>query len=133
MVIYKPRCSDAADVSAADFSKLQQIKLKLSAWLSSIRGKREHTGCGVTDTPVGSFAAQTLHSKLMGLTFTNSCSKCAVFLLCRSSVCFRQYRQLAHYFSLLCFLLTIVTLLLTLCCEYDRRYRSQSTIERSQL
>ncbi|XP_028453965.1 lactose-binding lectin l-2 [Perca flavescens] len=29
-----------------------------------------------------------------------------------------QYRQLAHYFSLLCFLLIIITLLQTLCCEY---------------
>lgn len=45
MVIFKPHSSDAAEVSAADFSKLQQIKLKLSAWLGSIRGKRENTVC----------------------------------------------------------------------------------------
>ena len=31
---------------------------------------------------------------------------------------FGRYRQLAHYFALLCFLLTAVALLLTLCCEY---------------
>lgn len=40
------------------------------------------------------------------------------FCVCCLSVGFSQYRQLAHYFSLLSFLLIIITLLQTFCCEY---------------
>ncbi|XP_040909894.1 lactose-binding lectin l-2-like [Toxotes jaculatrix] len=47
---------------------------------------------------------------------------------------FSQYRQLAHYFSLLCFLLTIVTLLLTLCLvQVTFVFQSQSTLQETKL
>ncbi|XP_034559988.1 C-type lectin domain family 1 member A-like [Notolabrus celidotus] len=44
--------------------------------------------------------------------------------------CVTQYRQLAHYFSLLCFLLIIVTLLLTLCLvQLTLVFQTQSTLQ----
>ncbi|XP_026203814.1 C-type lectin domain family 6 member A-like isoform X2 [Anabas testudineus] len=53
---------------------------------------------------------------------------------CTENICFRQYRQLAHYFSLLCFLLTIVTLLLTLCLvQTTLVFRAQSTLQETKL
>ncbi|XP_031150604.1 C-type lectin domain family 4 member C-like isoform X1 [Sander lucioperca] len=45
-----------------------------------------------------------------------------------------QYRQLAHYFSLLCFLLIIITLLQTLCLvQITLVSQSQSTLQESKL
>ncbi|XP_055368910.1 C-type lectin domain family 1 member A-like [Betta splendens] len=50
------------------------------------------------------------------------------------NICFSQYRQLAHYFSLLCFLLTIITLLLTLCLvQTTFMFQSQSTEQKTKL
>ncbi|XP_018537665.1 C-type lectin domain family 6 member A [Lates calcarifer] len=47
---------------------------------------------------------------------------------------FHQPRQLAHYFSLLCFLLTIVILLLTLCLvQITLLFQSQSTLQETKL
>ncbi|XP_051247108.1 C-type lectin domain family 6 member A-like isoform X2 [Dicentrarchus labrax] len=84
-IIHKPRCQGAAEVSAT-FSTLQQIKLKLSACLDSIRGW------------------------------------------------FSEYRQLAHFFSLLCFLLVIVTLLQTFCLvQITFLFQSQSTLQETKL
>nr|XP_020471062.1 C-type lectin domain family 6 member A-like [Monopterus albus] len=78
--IYKPRCSEVPEVSAAHFSKPQQKDLKLCAWWDSIRGRLS------------------------------------------------QHRQVAQYFSLLCFLLTIVTLLQTLCLvQITLVFQSQSS------
>ncbi|XP_041664367.1 C-type lectin domain family 6 member A-like [Cheilinus undulatus] len=48
--------------------------------------------------------------------------------------CVSHYRQLAHYFSLLCFLLIIVTLLLTLCLlQLTLVFQTQSTLQDSKL
>ncbi|XP_041822999.1 C-type lectin domain family 6 member A-like isoform X2 [Melanotaenia boesemani] len=45
-----------------------------------------------------------------------------------------QYRQLAHYLSLLCFLLTIITLLQTLCLvQITLMTQSQSTLQETKL
>ncbi|XP_049458833.1 C-type lectin domain family 6 member A-like isoform X1 [Epinephelus fuscoguttatus] len=45
-----------------------------------------------------------------------------------------QYRQLAHYFSLLCFLLIIITLLQTLCLvQITLVFQSQSTLQETKL
>ncbi|XP_074543022.1 C-type lectin domain family 6 member A-like [Halichoeres trimaculatus] len=48
--------------------------------------------------------------------------------------CVTQYRQLAHYFSLLCFLLIIVTLLLTLCLvQLTWVFQDQSSLQETKL
>ncbi|KAK2920704.1 hypothetical protein Q8A73_000189 [Channa argus] len=81
-----------SEVSAADFSELQQIRQRLSAWLGS-----------------------------------KSCCCCL-------SVWFGQYRQLAHYFSLLCFLLTIIIVFLSLCLvQTTLLFQSQSTLQETKL
>ncbi|XP_047461799.1 ladderlectin-like [Mugil cephalus] len=50
------------------------------------------------------------------------------------TIWFSQYRQLAHYFSLLCFLLTIITLLLTLCLvQLVLVSRAQSSLQESKV
>ncbi|XP_070778295.1 C-type lectin domain family 1 member A-like [Enoplosus armatus] len=47
---------------------------------------------------------------------------------------FSQYRQLAHYFSLLCFLLVIVALLQTFCLvQITLVFQSQSTLQETKL
>ncbi|XP_056255625.1 C-type lectin domain family 9 member A-like isoform X2 [Seriola aureovittata] len=47
---------------------------------------------------------------------------------------FSQHRQLVHYLSLLCFLLTIVTLLLTLCLvQITLLFQSQSTLQETKV
>eukprot|EP00064_Thunnus_orientalis_P011913 superscaffoldBa00001770_g11945 len=47
---------------------------------------------------------------------------------------FSQYTQLAHYFSLLCFLLTIITLLLTFCLlQITLVFQSQSKLRETKV
>ncbi|XP_041811962.1 C-type lectin domain family 6 member A-like isoform X2 [Chelmon rostratus] len=48
--------------------------------------------------------------------------------------CFSQYRHLAHYFSLLCFLLVIITLLQTFCLvQITFLFQSQSSLQETKL
>ncbi|XP_059205196.1 C-type lectin domain family 1 member A-like [Centropristis striata] len=51
-----------------------------------------------------------------------------------SRVCLSQYRELTHYFSLLCFLLVLVTLLQTLCLvQITFVFQSQTTLQETKL